>query len=59
MHHDEKALLSFWRWADTKGGWLDPELCVKARREEVEYIRHHMVHTRVPRETCLREVGGD
>ena len=24
-----------------KGGWLDPELCAKARREEVEYIRRH------------------
>ena len=36
-------------------GWLDPELCAKARREEVEYIRRHKMHTRVPRETCLHE----
>ena len=40
-----------------KGGWLDPELCVKARREEVEYIRRHKMNTRVSRETCLREAG--
>ena len=25
------------------------------RREEVEYIRRHKMHTRVPREVCLRE----
>ena len=42
MHHDEQELLSVWEgwhWEDNKGGWLDPELCAKARREEVEYIR--------------------
>ena len=57
VHHDEQALLSVWQgwdWDDTEGGWLDPELCAKARREEVEYIRHQKMHTRVPRETCLR-----
>ena len=40
MHHDEQELLSLWEgwhWDDNKGGWLDPELCAKARREEVEY----------------------
>ena len=39
MHHDEQALLSLWQgwhWDDTKGGWLDVELCAKAKREEVE-----------------------
>ena len=71
MHQDEQELLSAWEgwhWDDNKGGWLDPELCAKARREEVEYIRRHKMYVRVPREVCLREtfkgahqdrVGGD
>ena len=53
MHHDEQALLNLWQgwhWDDTTGGWLDPELCAKARREEVKYIRPHKMYTRVPRE---------
>ena len=53
MHQDEQELLSVregWHWDDNKGGWLDPELCAKARREEVEYIRRR-------REVCLREIG--
>ena len=44
MHHDEQELLSKWEgWhcGENIGGWLDPELCAKARREEVEYIRRH------------------
>ena len=60
MHHDEQQQLSVWEgwhWDDNKGGWLDPELCAKARREEVEYIRRHKRYTRVSRETCLRETG--
>ena len=59
MHHDEQELLSIWEgWhRDDKGGWLDPELCAKARREEVEHIRRHKMYTRVPREVCLRETG--
>ena len=40
-----------------KGGWLDPELCAQARREEVEYIRRHKMYTTVPGATCLRETG--
>ena len=58
MHHDEQELLSLWRgwlWKDNKGGWLDPELCAKARREEVEYIRRHKMYTRVRRLACLSE----
>ena len=58
MHHDELALSSMWQgwhWDDTKGGWHVLELCTKARREDVECIRHHKMYTRVPRETCLRE----
>ena len=54
MHQDEQELLSVWEgwhW------WLDPELCAKARREEVEYIRRHKMYVRVPREVCLRETG--
>ena len=60
MHHDEQELLSVWEgwhWDDNKGGWLDPELCAQAKREEVEYIRRHKMYTRVPRGTCLRETG--
>ena len=30
-----------WHWDDNKGGWLDPELYAKPRREEVEHIRRH------------------
>ena len=40
-HHDEQELLSVWEgwhWDDNKGGWLDPELCARARREEVELL---------------------
>ena len=40
MHEDEQDLLSAlegWHWDDSKSKWLDPELCAKARREEVEY----------------------
>ena len=48
MHDCEQELWEVWHWDDNKGGWLDLELCAKARREEV---------TRVPRETCLRETG--
>ena len=51
VHHDEQELLSVWdgwHWDDNKGGWLDPELCAQARREEVEYIRRHKMYTRGP-----------
>ena len=60
MHYDEQELLSVWdawHWDDNKGGWLDPNLCAQARREEVEYIRRDKMHKRVSRETCLRETG--
>ena len=56
MHQDEQELLSVWEgwhWDDNKGGWLDPELCAKAIREEVEYIRRHKMYVRVPREGVL------
>ena len=57
---DAKELLSLWEgwhWDDNKGGWLDPELCAKARRDEVEHICRHKMYTRVPREACPRETG--
>ena len=60
MHQDEQELLSAWEgwhWDDNKGGWLDPELCAQTRQEEVEYIRRHKMHTRVPREVCSSETG--
>ena len=60
MHQDEQELLSVWEgwnWDDNKGGWLDPELCAKARREEVEYIRRHKMYVRVFIELCSRETG--
>ena len=41
----------------TKAGGFGPELCAKARREEVEYIRRHKMYVRVPREVCSRETG--
>ena len=37
---------SVWDKDDNKGGWLDPELCAKARREEVEYFRRHNMYER-------------
>ena len=46
-----------WHWDDNKGGWLDWELCAKARCVEVEYIRRHKMYVRVPREVCLRETA--
>ena len=60
MHHDEQELLSLcegWHCNDSKGGWLDPELCARARREEVEYIRRHKMCMRVHREVCMRETA--
>ena len=51
MQHDEWELLSVWEgwhWDDNKGGWLDPELCAKTRRQEVECIRRHKMYTSVP-----------
>ena len=71
MHQDEQELLSVWEgwhWDDNKGVWLDSELCAKARREEVEYIRRHKMYVRVPQRGVLTRnwkgahqdrVGGD
>ena len=62
MHQDEQELLSAWEgwhWDDNKGGWLDPELCAKARREEKEYIRRHKMYARGPREVCWRKPTKD
>ena len=57
---NKQELLSLWEgwhWDDNKGRWLDPEVCAKARGEEVEYIRRHKMYTRISREGCLRETG--
>ena len=51
------SLWEGWHWDHNNSGWLDLELCVKAGREEVEYIRHHKIHTSVPRVVCLRETA--
>ena len=51
MQHDEQDLLSVWEgwhWDDNKGGWLDPELCAKARQEEVDNIRRHKMSQESP-----------
>ena len=48
-----RGLLSLWEdwhWDDSKGGWLHPDLCGKARCEEVVYIRRHNMYESVPRE---------
>ena len=45
MHHDEQELR--WHWNDNEGGWVDPELCAKGRRVEVESIRRHKMNTSV------------
>ena len=61
MHQDEQELLSVlegWHWDENKGVWLDPELCAKARREEVEYIRRHKKNVRVLREVFTRNWKG-
>ena len=47
-----------WHWDDNKGGWLDPELCARARREEVEYIRRHKMYTRVPEKLAYVRLEG-
>ena len=60
MFHDEKELLSLWegwQWNDNNGGWLDPELCAKARREEMEHIRE--VSTRDGEGTHQNWMGAD
>ena len=57
MHQDEQELLSAWEgwhWDDNKGGWLDPELCAMARREEVLYVGIRCTWE-FPRKVCLRE----
>ena len=44
MHQEEQELLSVWEgwhWDDNEDNWLDRELCAKAKREEVEYIRRN------------------
>ena len=44
-------------WDDAKGGWLDPGLVVRAREEEMGYVRKHSVYTKVPTAQCWRDTG--
>ena len=69
VHHDEHEQLSVWegcQWGDNKGGWLDPEMCVKARREEVHPSPQNVrecpqrgVPTLDGEGTCQDRMGGD
>ena len=44
-------------WDDVKGGWLEPSLVVRAREEEMGYVRKHSVYTKVPIAQCWQETG--
>ena len=44
-------------WDDAKGGWLDPVLVRKAREEEMQYVKKHALHEKVPMSQCLQETG--
>ena len=63
MHHDEKELLSLWEgrhWHEHKGGWLDPELCAKARRVEVGvHSSPQDAHQSSERDAHQDRMGGD
>ena len=42
---------------DVKGGWLDYDGVVKARDEEMMYVKKHQVYKRVPLKMCYEETG--
>ena len=42
-------------WDDVKGGWLDPVLIRKAREEEMQYVKNHAVHEKVPMSQCWKK----
>ena len=44
-------------WDDAKGGWLDPVLVRKAREEEMQYVKKHVVCEKVLLEPVLKETG--
>ena len=44
-------------WDDAKGGWLDPILVRKAREEEMQYVKKHLVCERGPHEPVLEGDG--
>ena len=44
-------------WDDAKGGWLDPVLVRKAREEEMQYVKKHVVYEKVPISQCWKETG--
>jgi len=37
-------------WDDAKGGWLDKEILMEARKKEMEYFRKMKVYDKVPRD---------
>ena len=42
---------------DAKGGWLDPILVRKAREEEMQHVKKHVVYEKVPTSQCWKESG--
>ena len=44
-------------WDYAKGGWLDPVLVRKAREEEMQYVKKHVVCEKVSMSQCWNETG--
>ena len=44
-------------WDDSKGGWLDKELLMEARKKEMEYFRKMKVYEKVPRSQAYQAAG--
>ena len=44
-------------WDDVNGGWLKPELCRNARREELEWVHRQKVYERRPISECIEQTG--
>ena len=44
-------------WDDVSGAALDPKAVIKARQEEVEYVRKMGLYTKVPKSECIKETG--
>ena len=40
-------------WDDVNGGWLKPELCKQARKEELEWVHRQGVYVKRPISECL------
>ena len=50
--------VEYWFWDDSKGGFLDPDLVLKARAKELEYIRKMKVYDKIPRSQGEKELKG-